>query len=41
MSVCLSVSMSAWNNSGPLGRIFVNFVFEYVFKKSVGKFKVH
>jgi hypothetical protein len=36
LPVCLSVRLSAWNNSAPTGRIFMNLLFEY-FSKICGE----
>jgi hypothetical protein len=40
MSVCLSVRLSAWNNSVPTARIFMKFDTWVFFKKSVEKIQV-
>jgi len=39
-SSCLSVCLSARNNSAPSGRIFMIFVTQEFFRKSVEKIKV-
>jgi predicted fused transcriptional regulator/phosphomethylpyrimidine kinase len=37
----LHVSPSAWNNSTPIGRIFINLIFEYISKRCQGNSKFH
>ena len=36
----MSVLLSGWNNSGPTGRIFMEFFVEVFFEKSVEKIQV-
>jgi hypothetical protein len=38
--VCLSVCLSAWNNSAPTGRIFMEFDIWVFFEKSLKKIQV-
>jgi len=39
--LCLSVCLSAWNNSAPTGRIFIKFCYLNSFQTSVEKIQVH
>jgi hypothetical protein len=40
LSLCLSVYLSAWNNSAPTGRIFHENSYFSMFKKSVEKIQI-
>ena len=41
MSVCMSVLPSSWNNSTPIGRMFMKFDIYIFFKNRLRKFKFH
>jgi hypothetical protein len=41
MSVCLSVYLSAWNDSAPSAHVFMKFGIWVFFKKLPRKFKYH